>query len=408
MKFNLLFCLVLLSFSGYCQQDIIIGQTSTLHSDILNEDRKLEIHLPKGYEDSNNTYPVLYLLDSDYNFKHAVGTAEYLYLNRRIPQMIIVGIRNTRRNRDLSPNSPELSKEERDRLGMIGGADNFMDFLNKELRPYINKKYKAAPYDIIVGHSLGGLFNTYSFFKKPDIFDAYLTISPSLWYPSKIISQDFEEAFDDASSLSATFYMTLANENKGTMRGDVLKLSGKFNNYINAHPEADLRFKYEPMPEESHGSIGLPSIYHGLRYIFEPIQYEAPRTREEIMAQGGPEGAIAKAVKYFEQLSEKYGFQVTNEYALIDLGYAFLRVDEFKEDSVEAFKLNVEEHPDSYDAYSTLGMAYEELGDLEKAKQNYEKALSMVMETGNFEWEFYQADLERVKEKLQEETKTAE
>ena len=167
MKFNLLFCLVLLSFSGYCQQDIIIGQTSTLHSDILNEDRKLEIHLPKGYEDSNNTYPVLYLLDSDYNFKHAVGTAEYLFLNRRIPQMIIVGIRNTRRNRDLSPNSPELSEEERDRMGVTGAADNFMAFIEKELIPHMKKNYKVAPYEIIVGHSRGGLFNTYSFFKKP-------------------------------------------------------------------------------------------------------------------------------------------------------------------------------------------------------------------------------------------------
>ncbi len=408
MKFNLLFTLVLLCFSGYGQQDIVIGQSVNLHSEILNENRKLDIYLPEGYEESDKTYPVLYLLDSDYNFKHAVGTAEYLFRNRRIPQMIIVGIRNTRRNRDLSPDSPDLSKQERDRLGIIGGAGNFMAFLDKELKPHINKNYQAAPFDVIVGHSLGGLFNTYCFFEQPSLFDAYLTISPSLWYPSKVISQDFEEAFNKPSDLSATFYMTLANENKGTMRGDVLKLSGKFNNYINAHPETDLRFKYEPMPEESHGSIGLPSIYNGLKYIFEPTQYEAPETKEEIIAQGGPEGALDKAVEYFAQLSQKYGFKVTNEYALIDLGYNLLGVDEFKEDSVKAFKLNVEEHPGSYDAYSTLGMAYEELGEFEKAKLNYKKAYNMVKEDGNFEWEFYKADLDRVEKKLEKEAIPAE
>ncbi|WP_257710719.1 alpha/beta hydrolase-fold protein [Gramella sp. MT6] len=407
MKFNLLFTLILLCFSGYGQQDIVIGQSVNIHSEILDENRKLDIYLPEDYEESDKTYPVLYLLDSDYNFKHAVGTAEYLYRNRRIPQMIIVGIRNTHRNRDLSPDSPELSQEERDRMGVAGAADNFMTFIDKELIPHIMENYKAAPYEIIVGHSRGGLFNTYTFFKQPGLFDAYLTISPSLWYPNKVISKEFEEVFKP-SDLSATFYMTLADEKKGTMRGDVLKLSGKFHNYINAHPEADLRFKYEPMPEESHGSIGLPSIYHGLKYIFEPTQYEAPETKEKIIAQGGPQGALDKAVAYFEQLSEKYGFEVTNEYALIDLGYNFLSVDEFKEDSVKAFKLNVEEHPDSYDAYSTLGMAYEELGEFEKAKPNYEKALRMVKETGNFEWEFYQADLERVEEKLQKETIAAE
>lgn len=408
MKFKLLLYLVFLGLSGYSQEEIVIGKTSALYSEILTEERPLDIHLPDGYEESDKAYPVLFLLDSHYNFKHAVGTVEYLNLNRIIPQMIIVGIRNTNRNRDLSPPSPELDQTEKERLGLTGAADNFMAFIEKELMPHIKENYKAAPYEVIVGHSLGGLFSNYIFLKNPNLFDAYITISPSLWYPNETISQDFEKAFADQSDLSAAFYMSLADENKGTMRGDVLKLSGKFHNYMNAHPEADLRFKYEPMPEESHGSIGLPSIYFGLKFIFEPIQYEIPRTKEEILVQGGPEGAINKAMDYFQQLSEKYGFEVTNEYALIDLGYAFLRLDEFKEDSVKAFKLNAEEHPNSYDAYSTLGMAYEELGEFQKAKTNYEKALELVMQTDNPEWEFYQADLDNINKKIQGETDAGE
>lgn len=408
MKFKLLFCLVLLGLSGYSQEDIVIGKTTNLHSEILNEDRLLDIHLPEGYKGSGKTYPVLYLLDSHYNFKHAVGTVEYLYLNRLIPQMIIVGIRNTNRNRDLSPPSPELSQKEKDRMGATGAAHNFMAFIEKELMPHIMENYKAASYEVIVGHSRGGLFNIYTFLKNPDLFDAYLTISPSLWYPNKTVSRDFEDAFRDPSDLSASFYMSLANENKGTMRGDVLKLSGKFHNYMNAYPEADLRFKYEPMPEESHGSIGLPSIYHGLKFIFEPTRYEVPRSREEVIVQGGPEAAIEKTVDYFKHLSEKYGFEVTNEYALIDLGYAFLRLEDFKQYSVNAFKANVEAHPASYDAYSTLGMAYEELGKFQKARENYKKALELVMKTDNPEWEFYQADLENIKKKIKTEAKAAE
>ncbi|MDX1762557.1 MAG: alpha/beta hydrolase-fold protein [Christiangramia sp.] len=408
MKFKLLLALVLLGYAAHAQKDIVIGKTSHLYSEILDEDRMLEIHLPKGYDNSDKTYPVLYLLDSYYNFSHAVGTVEYLHLNRLIPEMIIVGVRNTNRNRDLSPDSSQISKHEQNRMGTTGEADNFMIFIQNELMPHINENYRAAPYEVIVGHSRGGLFNTYTFFKNPDLFDAYLTISPSLWYPNDLISKEFEEVFEDPSKLSATFYMTLANENKGTMRGDVLKLSGKFKNYINAHEEADLRFKYEPMPKESHGSTGLPSLYFGLKFIFEPTQYEAPDTKEQIIAQGGPQGAIDKAVDYFDKLSEKYGFEVTNEYALIDLGYNFLGIDKFKEDSVKAFKLNVEQHPDSYDAYSTLGMAYEELGEFQKAKKNYEKALAMVKQTDNPEWEFYQADLENIDKKIENETEAAE
>ncbi|UJH90900.1 tetratricopeptide repeat protein [Antarcticibacterium sp. 1MA-6-2] len=400
MKFSLLFTFILFSFSSYSQKDIKIGKTETIYSELLKEDRILEIHLPKNYGDSDKTYPVLYLLDSYYNFSHAVGSVEYLQLNRLIPERIIVGIRNTRRTRDLTPESPELSAEERKRMGTTGGALNFMAFLEKELIPHVENNYKAATHRIIVGHSLGGLFNVYTFFKNPQLFDAYLTISPSLWFPNELISTNFEDVFTTPSKLSGTFYMTLANENKGNMRGNVLKLSGEFNNYINAHKEADLSFKYEPMPEESHGSIGLPSIYFGLRYIFEPIQYEIPRTKEEILAQGGPDAAISKAVTYFEDLSTKYRFEVTNEYALTDLGYAFLRLEDLKEYSVNAFKANVEAHPESFDAYSNLGMAYEELGDLQKAKTNYEKVLRLVLKTEDPEWEFYKTDLDNVEKKI--------
>lgn len=400
MKFTLLISLIILSVSSYSQNSIIIGKTETIQSEILREDRVVEIHLPKGYEESKEAYPVLYLLDSPYNFSHTVGSVEYLYLNRLIPEMIVVGIRNTHRNRDLSPPSPELSAEELERMGTPGEAHNFMAFLEKELIPHVEKTYKAAPYKVIVGHSRGGLFNVYTFFKNPELFDAYLTISPSLWYPNKLISRRFENVFKSPSDLSATFYMTLANENKGNMRGNVLKLSGEFNNYINAHKEADLRFKYEPMPEESHGSIGLPSVYFGLRFIFEPIQYEIPRTKEEIMAQGGPDAAIENAMTYFNELSQKYGFEVTNEHALTDLGYAFLRLEELEKYSVKAFKANVEAHPNSHDAYSNLGMAYEEVGELQKAKRNYEKALRLVMKTENAEWEFYKADLDNLEKKI--------
>ena len=400
MKFELLIGLILLSFSNYSQNTIAIGKSTTIHSEILNEDRILEIHLPKSYEKSGKTYPVLYLLDSFYNFSHAVGTVEYLYLNELIPEMIIVGIRNTRRNRDLTPDSPELSKRNRERMGLTAGADKFMAFLDKELIPHIEQTYKAASYKVIVGHSLGGLFNVYTFFKQPELFNAYLTISPSLWYPNELISKEFESIFIDSLEPNRTFYLTLANENSGNMRGNVLKLSGEFQNYISAHKEAGLRFKYDTMPEESHGTIGLPSIYFGLRFIFKPTQYKVPKTKEEIIAQGGPEKTMERTVNYFDNLSEKFGFEVTNEFALNDLGYAFMRIEEFKTYSINAFKANVDAHPNSYDAYSDLGSAYEELGELQKAKHNYQKALRLVKESGDPEWELYQVDLDNLEKKI--------
>jgi predicted alpha/beta superfamily hydrolase len=400
MKIKFLILFILLSFTSYSQNAITIGETLTIYSKILDEERTLDIYLPKNYDESDKTYPVLYLLDSFYNFSHAVGTVEYLLLNELIPEMIIVGIRNTRRNRDLTPNSPELSERHKKRLGLTGGANKFIDFFDKELIPHMEQTYKAAKYKVIVGHSLGGLFNVYTFLKRPELFNAYLTISPSLWYPNELISQEFESTFTNLLEPNRAFYLSLANENSGNMRGNVLKLSGAFENYINTHKEANLRFKYDPMPKESHGSIGLPSIYFGLRFIFEPIQYTIPRTKEEIMAQGGPDKAIEKTIEHLDQLSEKLGFEVTNKYAINDLGFAFLRIEEFKKYSIKAFKANIEAHPNSYDAYSDLGSAYEKLGELQKAKTNYEKALKLIKKAQDPEWELYQNDLDNLENKI--------
>lgn len=400
MKFNLLFSLIILSFSSYSQTPITIGHTETIHSQILDEDRLLEIYLPSSYDETDKTYPVLYLLDSYLNFRHAVASAEFLSFDRRIPEMIIVGIRNTHRNRDLTPESPNLDLKERERLGTVGGADNFRAFLEKELMPHIASTYKTAPYKIISGHSLGGLFNVYSFFKQPELFNAYITISPSLWYPNNVISQPLDDVFPNPSKMNQTFYMTLADEISGNMRGNVIKLSGEFENYINTHNDTGLRFKYNPMPEETHLSVGLPSVFFGLRFIFEPTQYKVPKTEKEIIVEGGPKKAIENIITYFNEVSETYGFKVTNEYALIDLGYALLKIEDFKHYAVDAFKANLEAHPNSYDAYSVLGMAYEKLDDLQNAKENYKIALNLVMKTENPEWEFYKADLDKIEKKI--------
>ncbi|GGX32956.1 alpha/beta hydrolase-fold protein [Aquimarina muelleri] len=404
MKFNLFIGLILISLSTYAQEPITIGHTATIHSQILDEDRLLEIYLPKDYDTSNKTYPVMYLLDSFLNFRHAAASAEFLYFDQRIPEIIIVGIRNTHRNRDLTPESPNLDPKNRERLGNIGGADNFIAFLENELMPHIENTYRTAPYKIISGHSLGGLFNVYSFFKHPELFNAYITISPSLWYPIDNIFNGFDTIFPNPSKMNQTFYMTLANEISGNMRGNVIKLSGDFENYINTNKDTGLRFKYNPMPEESHLSVGLPSIFFGLRYIFEPTQYKRSKTKAAIMAQGGPKKAIENIVTYFNEVSKTYGFEISNESALIDLGYDLIKIEDLKPYAVDVFKANLEAHPDSYDAYSMLGMAYENIGELQKAKDNYKIALNMVMKTDNFEWEAYKTDVDKIENKIKAKT----
>ena len=406
MRCSFLLVLLFFGITATAQNDISIGHTESLYSELMQEERKLDIHLPQNYDTTKKTYPVLYLLDSYYNFKHVVGTVEYLILNRKIPDLIIVGIRNTNRARDLTPDASEIGEYHQKRLGTTAGADAFLSFIEKELIPHIEKNYRASPYRILEGHSLGGLFSVYTIFQKPELFSSHVIISPSLWYTNKTIEQALEDVFPDPAPLKNTsYYVSLATENGGTMRGNIYKLNGEFANYSNAHKDANIRYKYESMPLESHGSLGLPSTFFGLRYIFEPTQYEVPSTPEAIKAQGGPQQALTKTLAYFDQLSEQYGFEVTNEYALIDLGYKFIKIEEYKPYAVEVFTENVKAHPNSFDAHSTLGMAYEEMDDLLKAKEHYEKALELVLATGDPEWTFYQIDLDNINQKIANQKK---
>lgn len=395
MKFKLLWLFLIAGFSAVGQQDIVIGKTITFHSKIQNEDRLLDIHLPNNYENSQKTYPVMYLLDSYYKFDKAVGTLQSLVLNELIPDMIIIGIRNTRRNRDLTPGIEILDEASKKRLPNAGGADQFTDFLKKELIPYVNTNYRTADYKIIVGHSLGGLFNVYTFYKNPELFDAYLTISPSLWYENNIFKKDLEEVLKDHQDINSKFYMSIANEG-GTMLGNTYILAGKFTSYIKEHKDIDLKFKFDPMFDYTHGTVSYPSIYNGLKFIFGDLQYEVPKTKEEIVAKGGPEKVMKEIDTYYSQLSKKYGFEISRENAMTDLGFALMKQPEFLDAAVEAFKYNTQHYPESFNAYSTLGLAYEKKGEIEKARKNYEKAVELVKATGDPEWEFYQTDLDNL------------
>ncbi len=163
------------SLAREIKNKIVIGETVTIKSDILGENRLLMIYLPSGYEGTKKRYPVLYLLDGNTHFLHATAIVNFLSLCRHIPQMIVVAIPNTKRTRDFTPTK---DKERTD----SGGAGKFIKFLKKELFPFIEKEYRTVPYRVLFGHSLTGMFTIYTLFTNPAMFRAYIAVSPALGY----------------------------------------------------------------------------------------------------------------------------------------------------------------------------------------------------------------------------------
>jgi predicted alpha/beta superfamily hydrolase len=162
-----------------------IGETRTFYSDILEENRTINVYLPASYGTKEDAlYPVIYLLDGskDEDFIHVAGIVQFgnfPWINM-LPESIIVGISNVDRKRDFT--YPTTNEKDKKDFPTTGGSEAFISFLEKELQPYITSTYTITEERTLIGQSLGGLIATEILWKKPTLFSNYIIVSPSLWW----------------------------------------------------------------------------------------------------------------------------------------------------------------------------------------------------------------------------------
>ncbi|MEP4102476.1 alpha/beta hydrolase-fold protein [Paraglaciecola sp.] len=162
-----------------------IGERVVLQSEVLNENRVINVYLPQGYSKAlAKDYPVIYLLDGsiEEDFIHIAGLVQFGSFSwvEMLPESIVVGISNVDRRRDFTfPTGNERDKKD---FPTTGHSQSFIRFIETELQPYIDAKYRTTSTKTLIGQSLGGLLATEILFKKPDLFDNYIITSPSLWW----------------------------------------------------------------------------------------------------------------------------------------------------------------------------------------------------------------------------------
>jgi predicted alpha/beta superfamily hydrolase len=165
-------------------EPVILGTKYSIHSDILGDERSFIVNLPEGYKLTKLSYPVLYILDAEYFYYQAQGALQFLSecgynSNRPVPQMILVAVLDGDRNRDFTPTHAPVQGPLR--FPTSGGAATYLQHVEKELRPFIDTNFRTSG-SILAGWSFGGLFTFYTFLEKPELFAAYIAISPSLWW----------------------------------------------------------------------------------------------------------------------------------------------------------------------------------------------------------------------------------
>lgn len=157
------------------------GRTFTIHSNALGQSRTVDVSLPAGYGQADRRYPVLYVLDGDFEQELAAAIARYYSDAGRVPPMIVVGIRNPDRMHELTP-TPSGPFRAPPEASSAGGAEQFLRFVGDELIPWVNARFTTDSMRVLVGHSLGGLFAIYTLSQRPGLFTGWVLMEPSAWW----------------------------------------------------------------------------------------------------------------------------------------------------------------------------------------------------------------------------------
>ena len=176
-------------------------QELEIKSHITNKDYKLYINLPRNIDDPNRTFPVIYLLDAQWDFPLLNAIYGEQYFDGFLPDAIVVGI--TWGGKNPNPDSLRVTdftptKTMQDPTG--GGAKKFLSFIKEELIPFIDSKFKTKKDDrTLMGSSLGGLFTLYTLFNDPTVFKNYVLTSPAIQWDNGIINSYMEKYSENNS-----------------------------------------------------------------------------------------------------------------------------------------------------------------------------------------------------------------
>jgi len=366
-------------------REIVIGFERVLHSEILEENRELMIALPDEYEATKDkAYPVFIVLDARGNFKATSTMIRNLARARVIPQMIVVGIRNTNRWRDLTPVFW-------DGMGVpgTGGGDKFVAFLKAELIPYMDSNWRTNGFRVFSGHSLGGLTAMYILFEQPALFDAYIAISPSLEWGDGFMLERYRKCLDKNPALDKFLHMSIADEQLERINYDRM---------------VDLMEKKTPRKflwtseifeqEDDHMSMRITGLLAGIRWVFRDWRLTSNRiyamTNDEI------EKHFVDATRRYKEPRSLGMIEMT------DAGYWGIYDSKRAKRAMELFRLAVKKWPDKAYAVSCLGEGLEKLGRLDKALVEVERALRMAKESGLQDLPYYEGIVIRVRGKLGE------
>jgi predicted alpha/beta superfamily hydrolase len=332
--------------------------TDTISSKRLNEDREITIGLPPSYDKHpNQKYPVLVLLDGDFLFDAFQGALSYSNYWDDLPEIIIVGISQNKNNE----RETDCAVDQENGLPTEKG-EAFFEFIGLELLPYIEKKYRTAPFKMIAGlDTTAGFLNCY-LYKDVPLFDAYISMSPEL-------PKGMEEQLPDrlaAIQKPIFYYHSSGDGDMKKMRNRILALD-EVAKKIN---KPTLNYRFDDFKGASHYSLVLNSIPSALYQIFsvyQPISTTEFNEKIAVLTSG----YVDYLVRKYDVIEKSFALKLPirlNDFKAIEA--AILKNKAYPEFEKLA-QLAKKSYPKSMLADYQMGQMYEKKGETAKAVKSY-------------------------------------
>ncbi len=350
--------------NGYSQEDITIGKTRTIESNVLQEERTIAVWVPEEYNQNNTKYPVIYLLDGEWNFHFVSAALNKLSQSGDIPPIILIGVINNNRNRDLTPPGQNDNPER------FGGAERFLKYLTSELQPWVEANYRTQPYKILAGHSFGGLFTIYSMIQDTDAFQAYISLSPSLGRNNEQQVKRIKDFFSSDKVFPESLYLAIGQEGGYTQVS-----SKKADNIIEKNLPSTMRYRFEHLMGESHVSITTTGFLNGLKFIYEGYNAEKLNHLDEVFLME----------EHFENLSKRYVYKISvpetkyrefvqEQIAAREYDYALFILSKY-----------TKTYPNAHYPLYLYATIYLEKGNFKKAKEYYSDLIDLGWKDENID-----------------------
>ncbi|MEM9103295.1 MAG: alpha/beta hydrolase-fold protein [Pseudomonadota bacterium] len=369
---QLIFCALLSSISsalfasnGQKSEGYEIANKVIIESTILDEKRDILISLPDGYESSNDTYPVIVLLDGKQNIEHTVASTRMLAKWRGVPECIVVAIPSTLRLRDFTPTKDSSHSNE------SGGAEKFQQFIEAELMPYIDKTYRTHPFRVLVGHSLSGLFAAKQLLTGNVFYQAYVIISPSLWWQNRVLFNDIEALNERASLLAVPVYFAIGQNDGDGMKKELRD----FFKAIKKDDETASDITLHEFDGEGHMSVTLQATYHGISHVFQGAKY-SKNSWDDFTSEN--------FTSFLKKTKQTFGSSVTQTGELyMDLAQFLMKSNRYQE-AITVLDANIKAYPDYPLNYEWLANVYVLNDQPDMAIKLYKQAANLALSSKSF------------------------